>query len=78
VPETETAIVFRILGVLAEAHTPDHALPLNEIVDAVHLGERSVERYMVVLQRAGAVRAQSTQHPTSYALTKYGLARIGR
>jgi DNA-binding IclR family transcriptional regulator len=77
-PESETSVVFRILGVLAAARTPDHALAISEIVDAVHMGERHVERYMAVLQRAGTVRAQAARYPTSYTLTDYGLARLGR
>ena len=76
-PESETAVVFRILGVLAEARDVEHALVLDEIVSATHLNKRHVERYMDVLQRAGAVRAETA--PTrslSYSLTRYGLARL--
>jgi DNA-binding IclR family transcriptional regulator len=77
VPESETSVVFRILGVLAEARGDDHALVLDEIVSATHLNKRNVERYMEVLQRAGAVRAQAAAaHPLSYSLTRYGLARL--
>jgi DNA-binding IclR family transcriptional regulator len=77
VPETETAVVFRILGVLAEAREVDHALALEEIANATHLQKRNVERYMDVLQRAGAVRAEATP-PCSpgYSLTPYGLERL--
>ncbi len=77
-PESETTVVFRILSILAAARTPDHALAINEIVDAAHLGQRHVERYMAVLERAGTVRAQPAGHPTSYTLTNYGFARLGR
>jgi len=79
VPESETAVVFRILGVLAEARDVDHALVLDEIVSATHLNRRHVERYMDVLQRAGAVRAEAAAEPLrslSYSLTRYGLARL--
>jgi DNA-binding IclR family transcriptional regulator len=78
VPESETVVVFKILGALAGADGSDHGLGLDEIVDAVHLGKRHVVHYMAVLQLAGAVRVQSAAHPTCYTLTKYGLARIGR
>ena len=77
-PESETAVVFRILGVLAEARDVEHALVLDEIVSATHLNKRHVERYMDVLQRAGAVRAEAApQHSPCYSLTRYGLERLG-
>jgi DNA-binding IclR family transcriptional regulator len=77
VPESETAVVFRILGVLAEARDVEHALVLDEIVSATHLNKRHVERYMDVLQRAGAVRAEAAPpRSLSYSLTRYGLARL--
>ena len=76
-PESETAVVFRILGVLAEARDVDHALVLDEIASATHLNKRHVERYMDVLQRAGAVRAEAAPtHSLGYSLTRYGLARL--
>ena len=76
-PESETLVVFRILGVLAKARALDHALLLNEIADAAHLGKRHAERYMIVLEQAGAVRAEaSPAHPAEYSLTKYGLERL--
>lgn len=76
-PESETAVVFRILGVLAEARDVEHALVLDEIVSATHLNKRHVERYMDVLQRAGAVRAEAVPaRSLSYSLTRYGLARL--
>ena len=75
-PESETAVVFRILGVLAQARDA-HALVLDEIVSATHLNKRHVERYMDVLQRAGAVRAETAPtHSLSYSLTRYGLERL--
>jgi DNA-binding IclR family transcriptional regulator len=77
VPESETTVVFRILGVLAEARGVDHALVLDEIVSATHLNKRNVERYMDVLQRAGAVRAEAASpRSLSYSLTRYGLERL--
>ena len=74
-PESETSVVFRILGVLAEARGVDHPLVLDEIVSATHLNKHNVERYMDVLQRAGAVRAETTPS-LGYSLTRYGLARL--
>jgi DNA-binding IclR family transcriptional regulator len=76
-PESETIVVFRILGVLAKARDLDHALVLDEIADAAHLGRRHAERYMTVLEQAGAVRAEATPaHPPGYSLTRYGLERL--
>jgi DNA-binding IclR family transcriptional regulator len=76
-PESETLVVFRILGVLAKARNLDHALVLEEIADAAHLGRQHAERYMTVLERAGAVRAEATTaHPPGYSLTGYGLERL--
>jgi DNA-binding IclR family transcriptional regulator len=76
-PETETQVVFRILGVLAKARAFDHALVLNEIADAAHLGKGHAERYMTVLEQAGAVRAKATPAlPPQYSLTRYGLERL--
>jgi DNA-binding IclR family transcriptional regulator len=76
-PESETTIVFRILGVLAKARELDHTLALDEIADAAHLARGHAEGYMTVLEQAGAVRADaSPAHPPGYILTKYGLARL--
>jgi IclR helix-turn-helix domain len=76
-PESETLVVFRILGVLAKARDLGHALPVEKIADAAHLGRPNAERYMHVLEHAGAVRAQITPiQPPEYSLTRYGLARL--
>ncbi len=76
-PESETLVVFRILGVLANASDPQHALALEEIADAAHLGRRNAEHYMTMLEQAGAVRAEVTPaHPPGYCLTRYGLERL--
>ena len=76
-PESETVVVFRILGVLAKARDLDHALVLDEIADAAHLGRGHAERYMRVLEQAGAVRAEVTAaHPSGYSLTRYGFERL--
>ena len=76
-PESETTVVFRILGVLAQARDLDHALVLDEIADAAHLVTRHAERYMTVLERAGAVRAEPTPaRIRGYTLTRYGLERL--
>ena len=75
-PESETVVVFRILGVLAQGRDLD-ALALDEIADAAHLGKRHAERYMTVLEQAGAVRAQANPcRPRAYSLTRYGLGRL--
>jgi DNA-binding IclR family transcriptional regulator len=76
-PESETLVVFRILAVLAKARDLGHALPVEKIADAAHLGRPNAERYMNVLEHAGAVRAEvtPTQSP-EYSLTRYGLGRL--
>jgi hypothetical protein len=76
-PESETLVVFRILAVLAKARDLGHALPVNEIADAAHLGRPNAERYMNMLEHARAVRAEviPTQ-PPAYSLTRYGLERL--
>jgi predicted transcriptional regulator len=73
-PESETVVVFRILGVLADR---DGAMELNDIANAARLDQRHTERFMEVLEHAGAVNAEAT--PTrspGYTLTGYGLARL--
>jgi DNA-binding IclR family transcriptional regulator len=76
-PDSGTVIVFKILGVLANARNVGHALVLDEIADALSLGKPRVEEYMSVLQRAGAVRAEAgCCAAASYSLTRYGLERI--
>jgi DNA-binding IclR family transcriptional regulator len=78
VPESETLVVFKILGVLAKARDLDHALVLEEIADKLCLGKPRVEHFMTVLQQAGAVRAEATpERAPCYSLTKYGLERLG-
>ena len=76
-PESETTIVFKILEILAKARDLDHALVLDEIADAAHLGKRHAERYITVLEQAGAVRAEANSaRPPGYSLTRYGLGRL--
>jgi DNA-binding IclR family transcriptional regulator len=76
-PESETQVVFRILGVLAKARDLGHTLPVEKIADAAHLGRPNAEHYMTVLQHAGAVRAEAAATPTpEYRLTRYGLERL--
>ena len=76
-PESETLVVFRILGVLAEARNLGRAMPVEEIADAVHLGRPNAERYMNVLEHARAVRTKVTPtQPLTYSLTRYGLERL--
>jgi DNA-binding IclR family transcriptional regulator len=76
-PESETLVVFRILGVLAKARDRGHALPVEEIADAAHLGRPNADRYLNMLRHARAVRAEPTltQSP-GYSLTRYGLERL--
>lgn len=72
-----TVVVFRILGMLAQARTVGHALALEEIASALSLGREPVAQYLAVLQQAGAVRAESRpSHPAAYSLTQYGLDRV--
>jgi DNA-binding IclR family transcriptional regulator len=76
-PESETLVVFRILGVLAKARSLGHALPIEQIAEAVRLGRPNAERYMHVLEHARAVRANVTPaQPPQYSLTRYGLERL--
>jgi DNA-binding IclR family transcriptional regulator len=76
-PESETLVVFRILGILAKARDLEQPLALDEIADAAHVGRGNAERYLAVLEQAGAVRTASapTQH-AGYSLTRYGLQRL--
>ena len=76
-PESETLVVFRILGILAKARNLGHALRIAEIAEAAHLGRPNVERYMNLLEHARAVRAEvRPAKPAEYSLTGYGLERI--
>jgi|ERR1700733_2967243 DNA-binding IclR family transcriptional regulator len=76
-PESETLVVFRILGVLAKARNLGHALPVEQIADAAHLGRSYAERYMHMLEHARAVQAKATPtRPLTYSLTRYGLERL--
>jgi DNA-binding IscR family transcriptional regulator len=76
-PDSGTVIVFKILGVLANARHGGHALHVDEIAAALCLGKPRVEQYMTVLQRAGAVRAEAgLAAAASYSLTRYGLERL--
>jgi DNA-binding IclR family transcriptional regulator len=76
-PESETTVVFKILEILARARDLDHALVLDEIADAAHLGKRHAERYITVLEQAGAVRAEANSACSpGYSLTRYGLGRL--
>jgi hypothetical protein len=77
VAESETLVVFRILGVLAKARDLGHALPVEEIADAAHLGRPQTERYISLLEHARAIRAEATASQTrEYNLTSYGLQRL--
>jgi DNA-binding IclR family transcriptional regulator len=75
--ECETVVVFRILGVLAKARALEHPLALDEIADAARLPRPNTERFMTVLESAGAVRAETTSNlPPRYSVTRYGLERL--
>jgi DNA-binding IclR family transcriptional regulator len=77
VPESDTAVVFRILGVLGEAREPKQAPVLEEIADTLHLSKLQVEHYMKVLQQVGVVREEAgSRHSSAYSLTSYGLQRL--
>jgi AraC-like DNA-binding protein len=52
-PDSGTVIVFKILGVLANARHGGHALVVDEIAAALCLGKPRVEQYLTVLQRGG-------------------------
>ena len=76
-PESDTAVVFRILEVLGEARDLNQAAILDDIADTLHLGKLQVEHYMTVLQDVGVVRAEvGSRRPPSYSLTSYGLQRL--
>jgi DNA-binding IclR family transcriptional regulator len=76
-PDSGTVIVFKILGVLANARSVGHPLVLGEIATALCLGKPRVEQYLNVLQLAGAVRADAgCASDASYSLTRYGLERL--
>lgn len=75
--ESETLVVFRILGALAKARDLGHALPVEEIADAAHLARPQAERYINLLEHARAIRAEATATRTrEYNLTRYGLQRL--
>jgi hypothetical protein len=77
-PDSETSVVYKILGVLAEARGLGHGLPIDEIEDAARIGRSSVEHYLNLLKHAGAVRAEvipSTRR-AEYCLTRYGCERF--
>jgi DNA-binding IclR family transcriptional regulator len=77
-PDSGTVIVFKILGVLANARHGGHALLVDEIAAALCLGTPRIEQYLTVLQRAGAVRAEASGSSAAagYSLTRYGLERL--
>ena len=78
-PDSGTVIVFKILGVLANARHGGHALLVDEIAAALCLSKPRIEHYLTVLQRAGAVRAEAGDSAAaSYSLTRYGLGRLSR
>jgi predicted ArsR family transcriptional regulator len=79
VPESETLVVFKILCVLAKARDLDHTLVADEIANELRIGKPRVEHFMIVLQQAGAVRAEAEpSHPPTYSLTRYGLERLAQ
>jgi predicted transcriptional regulator len=75
--ESETLIVFRILGIMSKARDGGRALPVEEIADAAHLGNLHAQRYMKMLDHAGVIRAEGNPaRPSAYSLTRYGLTRL--
>ena len=78
-PDSGTVIVFKILGVLANARHGGHAVLVHDIAAALSLDKPRVERYLSMLQRAGAVRAETGLAASAgYSLTPYGLTRLPR
>lgn len=76
-PESETSVVFRVLGVLAKAQDSEHSLALDEIANAAHLDRPHAQQLMAVLELAGAVRAEPLPTRLSgYYLTRYGRERL--
>jgi hypothetical protein len=77
-PESETVVVFKILGILSKACAVDHALVLDEIAGEAHLERRQTEHFVRVLEQAGAIRADSAAAiAPGYRLTRYGRERLG-
>jgi|SRR5580658_3101066 hypothetical protein len=75
--DSETSVVYKILGVLAAARNLGHGLPIHEIADAARIGRPSVEHYLNLLKHAGAVRAEVNSAQTAeYCLTQYGCDRL--
>jgi DNA-binding IscR family transcriptional regulator len=76
-PESETTIVFRVLGVLGKAHDDLHPLVLNEIANAAHLDSDHAQQVITLLELAGAVRTEALPtRPACYCLTRYGRERL--
>jgi DNA-binding IclR family transcriptional regulator len=75
--ESDTVLVFRILGVLARAGAHDHPLPLEQIAEAVRMRDLQARHYLTVLHNVGVVRAEDSSVPTPrYRLSRYGLERL--
>jgi DNA-binding IclR family transcriptional regulator len=76
-PDSETLVVFRILGILATARDGGRSLPIEQIAEAARLGRPTAARYMNMLELARAVRTKvSPAQPAQYSLTQYGLERL--
>lgn len=76
-PESETVLVFKILAVLARAGTDDHALPLEQIAEAMRMKDLQAQHYLTVLNTVGVVQTEdSSLHSPRYRLTRYGLKRL--
>lgn len=78
-PESETVIIFRILGIVAKAGIFGRTVPIEQIAEAAHLSRPIAARYLIMLEHARAVRVNpaATASP-EYRLTDYGLERLGR
>jgi DNA-binding IscR family transcriptional regulator len=76
-PESETLVVYRILGMLAKARSHGRALPLDAIAEAAPLRRPHADHFMNVLEHARVVRAEmGPKAPLGYRITQYGLERL--
>lgn len=78
-PESETLVIFRILGFVARAGVFGRTIPIEQIAEAAHLSRPKAVRYMTLLEHARAVRPNpAPTHSPEYRITAYGLERLGR
>jgi hypothetical protein len=78
-PESETLVIFRILGFVASAGVFGRTLPIEQIAEAAHLTIPTAACYMTLLEHARAVQVNPDPTPSpEYGLTAYGFERLGR